>query len=46
MPAGVPGWLSPLVSIIPGQLYARHLTSAKGLDTERPRSISKVTRTH
>jgi glutamine---fructose-6-phosphate transaminase (isomerizing) len=46
MPPGVPGWLSPLVSIIPGQLYALHLTRAKGLDTEQPRTISKVTRTH
>lgn len=45
LPAGVPGWLSPLVSIIPGQLYAYHLTRAKDLDTEQPRSISKVTST-
>jgi glutamine---fructose-6-phosphate transaminase (isomerizing) len=45
LPAGVPGWLGPLVSIVPGQLYAYHLTRAKGLDTERPRSISKVTST-
>ena len=45
MPAGVAGWLSPLVSIIPGQLYAYHLTRVKGLDTEQPRSISKVTST-
>jgi glutamine---fructose-6-phosphate transaminase (isomerizing) len=45
LPTGVPGWLSPLVSIIPGQLYAFHLTRAKNLDTERPRSISKVTST-
>ena len=46
MPAGVPDWLSPMVSIIPAQLYAAHLTLAKGLDTEKPRTISKVTRTH
>lgn len=45
MPAGVPGWLSPLVSVIPGQLFAYHLTRAKGLNTERPRSITKVTTT-
>ena len=45
LPEGVPGWLGPLVTILPGQLYAYHLTRARGLDTERPRSISKVTRT-
>ena len=45
LPAGVPGWLGPIVSIVPGQLYAYHLTRAKGLDPERPRSISKVTST-
>ena len=45
LPAGVPGWLGPIVSIVPGQLFAYHLTRAKGLDPERPRSISKVTST-
>jgi glutamine---fructose-6-phosphate transaminase (isomerizing) len=45
LPGSVPGWLGPLVSILPGQLYAYHLTRARGLDTERPRSIHKVTTT-
>jgi glucosamine--fructose-6-phosphate aminotransferase (isomerizing) len=45
MPESVPGWLGPIVTIIPGQLYAYHLTRAKGLDTEAPRSIGKITRT-
>lgn len=45
LPPRVPGWLAPIVSIVPGQLYAYHLTRARGLDTERPRSISKVTQT-
>jgi glucosamine 6-phosphate synthetase-like amidotransferase/phosphosugar isomerase protein len=35
----------PIVSIVPGQLHAMHLTLAKGRDPERPRSIAKVTRT-
>lgn len=39
-------WLSPLVSAIPAQLFAYHVTRARGLDTERPRWISKVTLTH
>lgn len=45
LPAGVPDWLRPAVSIIPAQLFAYHLTRAKGLDTDSPRSISKVTQT-
>ena len=45
LPEGVPGWLSPMVEIIPGQLYAYHLTRSRGLDPDRPRTISKVTET-
>ncbi len=46
LPAGIPEWLSPIVGIVPGQLFAGHLTRAKGYDTEKPRSIGKVTETH
>jgi glutamine---fructose-6-phosphate transaminase (isomerizing) len=46
LPAGIPEWLSPIVSIIPGQLFACALTKIKGYDTEKPRSIGKVTETH
>jgi glucosamine--fructose-6-phosphate aminotransferase (isomerizing) len=45
LPAGIPGWLSPLVEIVPAQLYTYHLTLARGLDPDRPRTISKVTQT-
>ena len=45
LPAGVPEWLTPLVSIIPAQLFAYHLTLVKGYSTEAPRSIHKVTET-
>lgn len=45
IPAEVPEWLSPIVSILPAQLFAYHLTRAKGYDTEQPRSIRKVTET-
>ncbi len=38
-------WLSPLVSTLPAQLFAYHLTRARGQDTEQPRWISKVTLT-
>jgi len=45
LPAGIPEWLSPIVSIVPAQLFAYHLTRIKGFDTEAPRSIRKITRT-
>lgn len=45
LPAGIPEWLSPLVSIAPAQLFCYHLTRGKGFDTEQPRSIQKVTET-
>lgn len=45
MPVDVPEWISPLVGILPAQLFARHLTAAKGYDTEHPRTIHKVTKT-
>jgi len=40
-----PEWLSPLVTVVPGQLLALHLARAKGYDVDRPRGLSKVTRT-
>jgi glucosamine--fructose-6-phosphate aminotransferase (isomerizing) len=46
LPAGIPEWLTPLVAILPGQLFALHLTQAKGYDPEQPRNIHKVTETH
>ena len=45
LPKGIPEWLTPLVSIIPAQLFTYHLTQIKGFDTETPRSIHKVTET-
>lgn len=46
IPSDIPEWLSPLVSIVPAQLFAYHLTLAKGFDTNQPRSINKITETH
>lgn len=46
LPPRIPEWLTPLVGIIPAQLFACHLTQVKGYDTEKPRSITKVTETH
>lgn len=41
----VPEWLSPLATILPGQVCALQLTLAKGLDPDAPRGLRKVTRT-
>lgn len=45
IPIETPEWLSPLVGILPAQLFTYHLTLAKGYNTEQPRSIRKVTET-
>ncbi|MFL7892840.1 MAG: SIS domain-containing protein [Anaerolineales bacterium] len=45
IPSDVPEWLSPIVSIVPAQLFSYHLTRAKGYDPDQPRLISKVTKT-
>ena len=45
LPEGIPEWLSPIISIVPGQLFCYYLTQAKGFDTEAPRSLHKVTKT-
>src|SRR6266700_1290188 len=42
---GVPEWLTPLITIIPGQLFALHLALTKGLNPDVPRGLHKVTRT-
>ena len=43
---GLPEWISPIVAIAPGQLWAKALAEAKGLDPDAPRGLSKVTLTH
>jgi glucosamine--fructose-6-phosphate aminotransferase (isomerizing) len=45
LPPGVPEWLTPIVSIVPAQLYCYHLTRQKGYDPEQPRTLRKVTLT-
>ena len=46
LPANLPEWISPIVTIIPAQLFTYYLTQAKGFDTEAPRGLTKVTKTH
>lgn len=45
LPSDLPEWISPIVTIVPAQLFCLHLTRAKGFDTESPRGLSKVTET-
>ena len=45
IPEATPEWLSPIVAIVAGQLFTYHLGKVRGLDTEAPRGLSKVTRT-
>lgn len=46
IPSGLPEWLSPLVAVIPGQIYAMGLALARGIDPDHPRGLDKVTLTN
>jgi glucosamine--fructose-6-phosphate aminotransferase (isomerizing) len=43
LPEDIPEWLSPIVAVVPGQLFALHLTLVKGNDPDRPLGLQKVT---
>lgn len=45
LPIGAPEWLSPLLTVLPGQLFAMHLAHARDLDVDHPRGLRKVTET-
>jgi glucosamine--fructose-6-phosphate aminotransferase (isomerizing) len=45
IPQSVPEMFSPITAIVPGQLFAMHLASARGFDPDRPRGLRKVTET-
>jgi glutamine---fructose-6-phosphate transaminase (isomerizing) len=45
IPENIPEWISPIVAIVAGQMWALGLALAKGLDPDRPRGLSKVTLT-
>lgn len=46
LPAPVPEWLSPITTIVPGQLFAMYLAKSRDYDPDRPRALRKVTETH
>jgi glucosamine--fructose-6-phosphate aminotransferase (isomerizing) len=43
--ARVPEWVSPLLAVLPGQLYSLGLAQARGMDPDRPHGLTKVTET-
>jgi glucosamine--fructose-6-phosphate aminotransferase (isomerizing) len=45
MPDEIDEFLSPIPFIVPAQLFAAHLSAAKGIDPDAPRSLAKVTKT-
>ena len=45
LPPGLPEWLTPIIAILPGQLFAMSLAEAKGLDPDSPIGLKKVTET-
>lgn len=45
LPAAMPEWLSPITTIIPGQLLAMHLAYIRNYDPDHPRGLHKVTET-
>jgi glucosamine--fructose-6-phosphate aminotransferase (isomerizing) len=45
LPEDVPEWLTPLVAVLPGQLFAMRLAEVRGLDPDQPVGLSKVTET-
>ncbi|MEA2000722.1 MAG: SIS domain-containing protein [Actinomycetota bacterium] len=45
LPDQMPEWVSPLVAIVGAQLFTYHLGTIKGLDTDKPRGLTKITKT-
>jgi glucosamine--fructose-6-phosphate aminotransferase (isomerizing) len=45
MPASVPEWVTPIVAVVPGQLWAQAFALARGVPPDAPRGLSKVTLT-
>lgn len=45
LPRNIPEWISPIVGIVPAQLFSAHLSKIKGYDPVMPRGLNKVTET-
>jgi glucosamine--fructose-6-phosphate aminotransferase (isomerizing) len=46
IPQNIPEWISPIIAVTPGQLFALGLAQAKGFDPDHPRGLTKVTKTN
>jgi glucosamine--fructose-6-phosphate aminotransferase (isomerizing) len=45
LPMNVPEWLTPMITVLPGQLFSLSLARIRGLDPDQPAGITKVTET-
>jgi glucosamine--fructose-6-phosphate aminotransferase (isomerizing) len=45
IPSGIPEWVSPIVTVVPGQLWAQAFALVRGIRPDAPRGLSKVTLT-
>lgn len=45
LPADLPEWLTPILAIVPAQIFAMYLAYARKIDIDSPRGIKKVTET-
>jgi len=43
LPADVPEWLTPVVAVLHGQVFAMRLAIVKGHEVDKPRGLTKVT---
>jgi glucosamine--fructose-6-phosphate aminotransferase (isomerizing) len=43
---GVPEWLSPLLTVVPGQVAAVRLATLQGANVDSPAGLTKITLTH
>ncbi len=45
LPSDVPEWLTPLIAVLPGQLFGMTLAEIKGADPDQPVGLKKITET-
>ena len=43
LPHAMPEWLTPVVAVVPGQMFAMNLAKAKGHEIDKPHGLTKVT---
>ena len=46
LPTGLVDWTTPILAIVPAQVFCYYLARVKGFDTEKPRNIQKVSLTY